>query len=417
MGMTYKQMLEIRGLPTHMTTTEYIYVTFVKDGLKPKKVRFPVSLVNFTMNIPWLASKGLYTLEDLLSFLNKLGRCAELERYFTKYSAVYYHPSGKWMSGYPYKTLLSVSEDYEGGKNIHYEYMSLDQSDSSMISIRVQKVVDDGVPQYFKVKNNYKFTPENLEFLSEEGIRGNEMFFGMEVEMATDLPLDEIQRVVTQVEPVQRPFFYFKHDGSIDVIDEVMEMDGWQNIELVTLPCNVRYLRKNFRVLFEKLKKLDYQHRFDWNSSCGIHLHLSSNAFFEGLHKKKFVTFFNQYERSGKALVQKLGKRRFTTYCKNNVGSEGVSLARRLQKGVYSSGYNNDKYSACRETDQTVEVRIFKSGFEYEHITYCIEAMQAMFDYCRKVPLRTIGSPYVSSDFTSWLFSQPKYKTLKKEFT
>jgi len=265
--------------------------------------------------------------------------------------------------------------------------------------------------------NNYTFRPQ-LQFKQLEKER-TLLFFGMELELSTRLTILEIQHIVTQVEPRQELFFFFKQDSSIT--------GRYDNrIELVTMPCSPRYLKKNMSTFFHKVEKLvawkgdhleDY---FDTSLGLnnGLHIHVSANAFvqnspYDNRHRNKFLTAFNQWDKGFQEWLRKLTKRSTTAFESNyahiHPGLDGYTLARRVKNGPA----HPNRHSACHNNQNTVEVRVFYGWYDINHVVACIELTQAMFYYTQYTPLRSFGRGF-AKDFTTWLNKEPGYTKAKE---
>ena len=167
---------------------------------------------------------------------------------------------------------------------------------------RIEIIVDD----YPFVRENiwnkfhnytFKMDPINFGFFRrtdrcvyDEDNQEADMF-GVELEFSSSVSVKELQYIVTDVEPKQRPFFIFKHDGSVTGRFQ-------HKVELVTVPCTARYLRQEFKKFFKKLETLcavkgrplsDY---FDtsFNLNNGIHIHVSRSSFVSDVHRRKFTS-------------------------------------------------------------------------------------------------------------------------------
>lgn len=423
--MTYDEILSCGGMPdwsvAYLSEGEYVY-TFSpnKDGSKRVHVDFPEYPEMFFRNVRFLNEHNLVTVGDLINWLNKLGYNSSIVSWL-KYVGVRFDADAwEWSC-----TSASLKENIikkstsgnphsfggiELGKNLTFHaYVIKDGSVTT--TYKFKWCLSSSAPDWMCIKNHYKFRPEVFEFKKLPN-EATPTYLGLEFEVMSNVPISTLQAIVTEVEPRQEPFFYFKHDGTIN--PEI----GDDQYEIVTLPCSPRFLRKNLKLLFDKLDKLGLRGEIQTDDTCGLHVHMSSDSFYgSDFHIKKFITVFNQYDKTNKSFIESLGRRAFTHYCKNNSNMEGLTLARRLRRGVFSNGGNgtgDDKYSACRQTTSTVEVRIFKGEFSLDHIKYCMEVVLAMQEYCDKLPLRLISSPLFKSTFTEWLKGS-RYHTLKKE--
>lgn len=273
---------------------------------------------------------------------------------------------------------------------------------------------------FFKVKN-YTFSPEPI-FLSLPK-ENPKFYFGMEIEVNTHVPVKELQEIVKYCDPVQEPFFYFKEDSSI-----TGSMD--YSYEIVTHPMSPRRMKKEWRILFNKLEKLcankngtigDY---FNWDGrlSNGIHIHISNTAFQRGgrpvssydnnHYRNRFLTAMNQWDSSFQNWMRKVTKRPGvgveSSYYPPHPEFDGKTLARRLKKGqIYS-----EHRSACHSTSRTTEVRVFYGLFQLDHINTCIEFTLAMLEFTAYASYKSFSRRFVE-DFTQFVNKQQGYRTLK----
>lgn len=259
----------------------------------------------------------------------------------------------------------------------------------------------------------------------------NSVFFGMELELSTKLDCREIQYIVTEVEPKQEPFFIFKQDGSIS--------GRYSNAyELVTVPCTPRYLRKNWKLFFQKLERLcadqgktigDYFDISD-NLNNGLHIHVSRDSFHDRRHYNKFLTAWNQWDQSAVDLIASAANRPSdytqNQYChisrqhKDTIQStskvklekferrrEQRSLALRL-KGI---DVTDRSCVAHNNNANTVEVRVFQGIVDIGHVMRAISFTEAMFEYCIHTGY-TGFDKYFASNFSDFVYKQRKFASL-----
>jgi hypothetical protein len=277
-----------------------------------------------------------------------------------------------------------------------------------------------GLPEWMTEKQPYDFKPFDMPFrILKKGSKIH-TYYGMELEVISELDTQELQRIVTQVEPKQEPFFYCKHDGSIndsDFYDKSV-------FEIVTFPCSYRYLRKAFRIFFKKLDKLDKLHLVNTNSNCGIHVHFTKDTVKKTnrygtsttLTNKKFQLFWNTHNVSGKTLVEKLGKRKFNYYSKPADMFYGRNKVYKLRNNVDSQFDYDAKYSCCRNTNKTTEVRVFKGDFRLQHILYCLETVAFTYELADSTPISYFDNKKIVSHFETTLRNTNKYKILKEDY-
>jgi hypothetical protein len=246
-----------------------------------------------------------------------------------------------------------------------------------------------------------------------------EVMFGMELEISTRLSCEEIQYIVTDVEPKQEPFFIFKHDGSVTGMYD-------NKIEIVTVPCTPRYLRREWKTFFTKLEKLcaakgqPIENYFDVCDSLnnGLHIHVSKESFYDDSHMRKFLALWNRTDTSLMSFINRLTFRPRNYwengYCQPDTRVQG-QLVSRILKGRHRFQHRG----SCHEIKSaTVEVRVFQGIFDLKHIRRSIDLVDAVFRFTNNTGLRSIfGKTTIpfESEFTKFVFSQPGLVNLKKE--
>jgi hypothetical protein len=270
---------------------------------------------------------------------------------------------------------------------------------------------------------SYKMDPSEAEFFrsckkdrqpSEDSL--GEVMLGMELEISTKLSIAELQKIVTEVEPKQEPFFIVKKDSSIS--------GRYDNkYELVTVPCTPAYLKREWKLFFAKLESLctakgkyisDVVDTSD-RLTNGLHIHVSRDKFYErGMHLKKFLTVLNQHDKAATDFINKFsgrpGKYTSCSYCPPDREFEGRTLPRRLK-----IGRSNNRMGSCHtQNSKTVEVRVFQGVFNIDHVVRSIEFVQAVFYFCMELSYRMYGMNF-SRAFTDFVLAQPGYRALKKE--
>lgn len=426
------EMSQLQGLPSFIIDTSSRGYKFY-----PTKESFNSGLgynirklcgydVSYTfLQSSFLEENNLSTVQDTLDLLNSWGYNETL------YGSLRYHgyrfDKGNWTwshiskSGnepivgtelYPSPSSSSSFLYTNGLEKYFYTDLSYTIDNNEPLWKVWYKIKQDlpnlDIPAFMLEQNSHKFTPE-FQIMRDNDM--SNMTFGIEIEVSTKLSKWDLQYLITQVEPIQEPFFYFKHDGSIN------SSYGFEHTyEIVTMPCTFKFLRKNFKILFDKLdaKLPDWPKYFKIDKSCGVHVHVNKDSFFSNLHLKKFVSIWNQYDSLNTTFIQKVGMRKFNKYCNIHQDQDGRTIARRLKVGAWGPGHDNKRYASCRETYHTAEVRIFKGGFDYDHIMYCLEAVHAMHQFSNKTPISLISTRRFIPEFTTWLNDEVKYSRLKE---
>jgi hypothetical protein len=276
------------------------------------------------------------------------------------------------------------------------------------------------IPDWMRTVKNYSFRPESLDFMKHHrDIPSTLLFFGLELEVSSAIQCIELQHIVTEVEPKQNPFFYFKSDSSISGRHTYL-------YEIVTQPMTPKLHKTEWTTLFKKIEKLaeakgkTLDDVFDQSMQLtnGIHIHVSADAFIQNSytdqkHRNRFVTALNQWEPGFQTFLQKVTRRPYkiqdNSYCKVHPGMDGMMLSRRISRGP-TVEY---RHAACHISGPTVEVRVFYGLPDLQHILSCVEFTEAMFDYTTRIPNSSFGSRFVAS-FTEWVFKQDGYRRIKE---
>lgn len=396
-----------KGIHSSSTYTFYKNKEDFSSKTNGVKVTLPSAQLLF-LDPDFKSENNVTDRKSLANYLNTIGYCRGVVSKVSPWGLYFDTYSWTWcVDSYADSPLVT----FKGSKSTSFGKIEIIDLYFDNYSVQVvTRVVANipGVPNWMCDKQHYKFVPDQYEFkhLARDS---TEQYLGMEFEIDSDYTPVELQYLVTQVEPKQEPFFYFKHDGTIE--DSQRHEHAY---EVVTLPCTPKYLKRNMRIFFDKVQRELDASKFHAGATTGVHVHLSKDAFFSKLHLRKFNTIWNQYDRKNRVFIEALGKRMATHYCKPNERLLGTTLARRLRDEFVPYGSHPDKYSACRMTNNTTEVRVFKGGFDYDHAQYCIDVVCAMFDFSDVVSIKDIGSPRFEDSFKAWL-KKSNYRNLKKE--
>ena len=265
-------------------------------------------------------------------------------------------------------------------------------------------------------KWNYtkKMDPDDYNFYRG----GDSLTFGMELEISTKLSCKELQYIVTDVEPKQEPFFIMKEDGSVTGCYD-------NRVELVTVPCTPRYLRKNWKIFFNKITNLCHAkgktvHDFFDTSphlSNGIHIHVGKDCFADGVHVSKFVQVWHQRDSMSKALFHRISSRaqgHFSDneYCQYSRSYRGRSLSWRMGASRNGNISVSTRHTCCHDSSSsTVEVRIFQGIFDLQHVFRCISFTESIFEFCWGEGFSSFGLAF-KRKYTDYVLKFPKYKAL-----
>lgn len=263
---------------------------------------------------------------------------------------------------------------------------------------------------------NYTWSPETKDFRAKSK-ESTLLYFGVELEVNTRLSCEELQRIVTDVEPKQEPFFYMKSDSSVSGVFD-------NNVELVTFPMSPSLQREEWGKFFDKIEKLipdgntvdDY---FDSSPTLnnGLHIHLSSDAFIDSrrdFHRKKFLMIFNMQNPIHSGWMKRITRRprlaQESTYYKTPSSIRGMKLGR----GLKTNYETEDKYLMARKTNKgTLEVRAYQSLFNKAHVLGCIDLTECFFNYSRIMPYSSLNSTF-NQRFTDYVFETKGHRYAKE---
>ena len=266
---------------------------------------------------------------------------------------------------------------------------------------------------------NYRPT---FEFFNEKNTK-NSTYFGLELEVCTDINPGELMKVMTEVEPKQEPFMYPKRDSSISG-------NHRYKYELVTHPMSPRRMRREFRTLYSKLHSLlvaqgkTIEDVFTMNVlTNGLHIHVSRSAFntpldsfsrskSKSFRMAKFAYLWNNGNKSNAEFISKLAKRdvinaQFSHSSRDHTGRTlGWSL---------NNMDPSERYVCCNtRNSETLEVRVFQGNPTLQNILYCIDAVESMLVFSLESSYSRINFN-LESLFKQWLIEQKRFSTLRKE--
>ena len=285
-------------------------------------------------------------------------------------------------------------------------------------------------------KLSYSFKMDERQFDFFRSLTKTEAgnWYGMEIELATVLSPLELQKIVTDVEPKQKPFFIMKADSSI----QGNPYKYTNLVELVTVPCTAKYLRVAWKTFFEKIEKLLKEKGLDWKDvfdmrndlSNGIHIHVSKDSFRGYTHAKKFMAIFNDSSSKTVNLFQLFAKRPNTyimnSYCKIPDAYKGRTLVTKLRHSRYKYTKkrlpsdkivipSSERYSVCHDgSPHTLEVRLFQSLVDLDHILKCLSLVDSLVKFTDQMSIKDMGLSFPTA-FKEWLNKQHGFAKIKEE--
>ena len=274
--------------------------------------------------------------------------------------------------------------------------------------------------------HSYSFKP-SPNFLNDDGTasyytpsngHGKTLYMGFELE--TELTRPTVARGNSLVHGAghvlntinkrnNEEVVYLKEDGSVS-----------HGFEIVSHPMTLGFAMNHFDWAgIEGLKGLGYD---AWKaSSCGLHIHLSRDAFADYGH---MMRFFLLILKNRQQLVQFAGREShyakfdmdafFNAYHDYDSGKtvRGSTLASHAKQ--YST--NNDRYTAINlQNNNTIELRFFRPSLLSSTVKACLQFCDAAFNYTSEITLPQIlqNQAIQFASFHSWVrFQGDKYRIL-----
>ena len=195
---------------------------------------------------------------------------------------------------------------------------------------------------------------------------------------------------------------YFKRDGSLD--------DGF---EIVSHPMTISYIKQNkskWSNMLHELRSSGYR-SYD-TSTCGMHIHISKNAF-TTWHLYRFMKFFVD----NSDFVTKISQRKVDNLDKwaaltdnPREGGKEYTQESLMYKAKKKRG-NIKRYLAVNlQNDNSVEIRIFRGTLNDSSFFKNIEFVQALFDYTKSIAETDMSL----KSFLSFIKDNNEYPYLRK---
>lgn len=217
---------------------------------------------------------------------------------------------------------------------------------------------------------------------------------------------------------------YCKHDGSLN-----------NGFEIVTHPMSYGYVKNHADNLWDGLTRLRRQGFRAWTTStCGLHIHVSRNAFLNEAHLHKFMWFIYGSDVSRASIARRTAQESHIANIKQFAGRDShwskfdresflgtaydgddelgnsqyvvPSLAEiakgRTKKGNAIPPYANERYLALnRNNRHTLELRFFRPSLRPETIQASVEFVQCLFDYTDQVSYNQVVNKNALASFQS----------------
>jgi hypothetical protein len=281
---------------------------------------------------------------------------------------------------------------------------------------------DEGLVHSYSYKPRASFLNSNgtaSSYSSMSELGRYELYLGFEQEVefrghSTHTRRDGAQKVLDAMNTEQgENVVYLKEDGSIS-----------NGFEIVSHPMTIDYAMNHVNWAgITALKRMGFE---SWNaSSCGLHIHMSRNAFADDKHLFKFVKFIYSNRVD---LVKFVGRE--SSYAKfgldNFVSSwmdydTGVRTQHSLMKMLKDQATNNDRYCAINiQNAHTVELRFFRPSLNVTTVQAALQFCKASFDYTEMLTTQEVvgGNALAFMSFRKWVRNRTdKYEVLDTRIT
>lgn len=244
------------------------------------------------------------------------------------------------------------------------------------------------------VVHDYSYKPNPIF----NGTAPNKLYMGFELEMELNaLSSEEYRNAVRLVEPIEsNGTAYLKRDSSIH----------GNGFELVTHPHTLGAY-ENASGLWNYIETLrtDYKARSWDTDSCGLHVHVSREAFKSGAHTHRFLSLVYRNPRE----MMKLAGRKNSRYAKFNdvyVPDEWGVPQFNLRDKIHGRR-NTERYSAVNtNNDYTLELRFFRGNMKREGIMSALELCHASVEYTRDLTISDVKLGMLRWEwFADWVAS------------
>ena len=315
-----------------------------------------------------------------------------------------------------YTTCDSCGDEISPGDECRDDYDTICQNcyDSRMDE---RSSEDDGESEYIQ---SHEYRPAPLWY-NDNGRRSSrqvtigsmpKIYFGIEIETESTngvYPSDGAEMISN----LCGGLVYCKQDGSINY-----------GFEVVTHPMSLGFVQNHADNLWDGLARLRRKGFRAWTTStCGLHIHISRNAFIEPRHLHKFMWFIYGSDVTNASSVKRSAHEKHIADIKQFAGRDSQwskfnrdsflgtaydgddangnsnyiqpslgDIARgHTKKGNPISPYGDERYLALnRNNRNTLELRFFRPSLRPETIRASIEFVQCLFDYTEQVTFNQV---------------------------
>jgi len=221
--------------------------------------------------------------------------------------------------------------------------------------------------------------------------------FELEIEFSSGDGLDDF--ITYSNDNYDEDVFWNKEDGSLSS----------SGCEVVSQPMTLDY-HKKFAPWTTIIKEI---HKIGANShnggGCGLHVHINRSYLSKQIDVVKLLYFSDLFQEQ----LEKLGRRKFNTYChsfKDCVDWSGSLPTWKTY--LYYTGCGPERYCAVNTTNRrTIEFRFPRGTLKESSFFATLELIDAIVKYCKYISISKLTKSNWN-DFVSFVTNQKEYKTL-----
>lgn len=213
-------------------------------------------------------------------------------------------------------------------------------------------------------------------------------FYGVELEINPASSTQSLNTLAAKVhDALTTDFAILKSDGSIG-----------NGFEIVTAPATLAVHKEMWLPFFKDVAKQCKS----WSTDCcGMHVHISRDAFMSPIHLGKMIAFYNA--PSNRHFIERIAGRDCSRWA--GIRQDATPLAEKMIKGTTSWGkdvplnaylshehHKHGKFLAvnlCKP--HTVEIRIFKGNVAQVGFFKNLEFVDAVFQYAKEMVWRPLN--------------------------
>ena len=216
---------------------------------------------------------------------------------------------------------------------------------------------------------------------------------------------DDLYRTINRVDGKSTSLAYMKEDGSLSY-----------GFEIVTHPCSMDFYHAYFP--WHAIDNLREQGVTAWNSrSCGLHIHMSRDAFIDERHLWKFIVFIY---KNPEQLIQFAGRNSsYARFSRENFLNFYDYDRNRYSSTTFMShakgkSRNDDRYTAVNlQPVATIELRFFRPSLRTNTVKAALEFCAALHEYTGQLNTKEVLDGALKwPKFREWVAGKAKYNIL-----